>query len=152
MVAAQSRLPSGQGLAARFMGDWGIESHPAVIFADSFEEGDYRSRWDSCRDKDEKVLCLVGDSKSSPVVGQKSLRVEATLGLNTGGGVTKWFESSDTVFIRFYTKFDPTCDYVHHFCTLRANKSLQGRDRWSGFDIRWSTRNRSPPRYGFCGA
>jgi len=22
---------------------------------------------------------------------------------------------------------------VHHFCTLRANKSLQGGDRWSGF-------------------
>jgi hypothetical protein len=115
------------------MGDRGIESHPAVIFADSFEEGDYRSRWDSCRDKDEKVLYLVDDSKSSPVVGHKSLRVEATLGQNTGGGVTKWFESSPTVFIRFYTKFDPTCDYVHHFCTLRANKSLQGSDRWSGF-------------------
>jgi hypothetical protein len=59
--------------------------------------------------------------------------VEATLGQNTGGGVTKWFESSETLFIRFYTKFDLTCDYVHHFCTLRANKSLQGKDRWSGF-------------------
>jgi hypothetical protein len=104
-----------------------------VIFADSFEEGDYRSRWGSCRDKGEKVLSLVDDSASSPVVGHKSLRVEATLGQNTGGGVTKWFESSETVFIRFYTKFDATCDYVHHFCTLRANKSLQGKDRWSGF-------------------
>jgi len=132
-LAAQSSLPRGKGLAARFRGDKGIESHPAAIFADSFEGGDYRSRWDSCRDKDEKVLSLVDDFESSPVVGHKSLRVEATLGENTGGGVTKWFESSDTVFIRFYTKFDPTCDYVHHFCTLRANKSLQGKDRWSGF-------------------
>ena len=132
-LAAQSSLPRGKGLAGKFRGDRGIESHPAVIFADSFEEGGYRSRWDSCRDKDEKVLSLVDDSQSSPHVGHKSLRVEATLGKNTGGGVTKWFESSDTVFIRFYTKFDPTCDYVHHFCTLRANKSLQGKDRWSGF-------------------
>jgi len=132
-LVAQSRLPSGKGLAASFRGDRGIGAHPAVIFADSFEDGDYRSRWDSCRDDDEKVLSLVDDAKSSPLVGHKSLRVEATLGQNTGGGVTKWFESSDTVFLRFYTKFDPACDYVHHFCTLRANKSLQGKDRWSGF-------------------
>jgi hypothetical protein len=132
-LAADSHLPRGKGLAAEFRGDRGIESHPAVIFADSFEGGDYRDRWDSCRDKGEKVLSLVDDSESSPVVGHTSLRVEATLGQNTGGGVTKWFESADTLFIRFYTKFDPTCDYVHHFCTLRANKSLRGKDRWSGF-------------------
>ena len=128
-LAADSHLPSGKGLAAEFRGDRGIESHPSVIFADSFEGGDYRAHWDSCRDKGEKVLSLVDDSESSPVVGHKSLRVEATLGQNTGGGVTKWFEPSATVFIRFYTKFDPTCDYVHHFCTLRANKSLRGKDR-----------------------
>ncbi len=47
--------------------------------------------------------------------------------------MTKWFESADRLFIRFYTKFDKDCDYVHHFCTLRANKGLQGGDRWSGF-------------------
>ncbi len=58
---------------------------------------------------------------------------EHPLGQNTGGGVTKWFDSAETIFLRFYVKFDPTCDYVHHFCTLRANKSLQGKDRWSGF-------------------
>ena len=132
-LASQSRLPSGKGLAAAFRGDRGLGSHPAVIFADSFEEDDYQSRWDSCRDKDGKVLSLVDESKSNPVVGHKSLRVEATLGQNTGGGVTKWFESSETLFIRFYVKFDPACDYVHHFCTLRANKSLHGKDRWSGF-------------------
>jgi len=132
-LAGQSSLPSDKGLASRFAEDRGIESHPAVIFADSFEQGDYRSRWDSCRDKDEKVLSLVDGCESSPLMGHKCLRVEATLGKNTGGGLTKWFEPSETVFIRFYTKFDSTCDYVHHFCTLRANKSLQGKDRWSGF-------------------
>ena len=132
-LAAQSRLPRGNGLAAAFKADRGIESHPAVIFAESFEEGDYRSRWDSCRDEDQKVLSLIDDSESSPAVGRRSLRVTATLGQNTGGGLTKWFESSETLFIRFYTNFDPACDYVHHFCTLRANKSLQGKDRWSGF-------------------
>jgi hypothetical protein len=47
--------------------------------------------------------------------------------------MTRWFESSDRLFIRWYVRFDPDCDYVHHFCTLRANKGLSGGDRWSGF-------------------
>jgi len=59
--------------------------------------------------------------------------VEAHLGQDTGGGVTKWFEPADTVFIRFYTRFDQGCDYIHHFVTLRANKGLRGGDKWSGF-------------------
>lgn len=63
-------------------------------------------------------------------LGKRCLRVEAHLGKDTGGGLTKWFEPADTVFIRFYTKFDPECDYVHHFVTLRANKGLRGGDKW----------------------
>ena len=47
--------------------------------------------------------------------------------------MTTWFQSSDSVFIRFYVKFSADCDYIHHFCTLRANRGLSGRDRWSGF-------------------
>ncbi len=66
-------------------------------------------------------------------MGSKSLQVTATLGENTGGGLTKWFASAERVFVRFYTKFDPACDYVHHFCTLRANRGLEGGDKWSGF-------------------
>jgi hypothetical protein len=76
---------------------------------------------------------LVDRSADGAPVGTRSLEVTATLGKNSGGGLTKWFESSERLFIRFYTKFDRDCDYVHHFCTLRANKSLQGGDRWSGF-------------------
>jgi len=55
------------------------------------------------------------------------------IGSHTGGGVTKWFDPVDPLFIRFYTKFDVACDYVHHFVTLRANKALRGGDKWSGF-------------------
>jgi hypothetical protein len=55
------------------------------------------------------------------------------LGENQGDGLTKWFEPVDRVFIRFYVRFDPGCDYVHHFVTLRANKGLRGGDKWSGF-------------------
>ena len=132
-LAARSKLPRGKGFAARYNGDRGIDSYSAVIFADNFERGDYRKRWDSVRDTKGGVLALVDESKSLALLGHKALRVKATLGENTGGGLTKWFESADTVHIRFYVRFDPTCDYVHHFCTLRANKSFRGGDRWSGF-------------------
>lgn len=141
-----SKLPRGDGLAAAYISDANIASHSAVIFADNFEVGELTSRWDETSAG--KALQFVDQTAEAAPVGNRSLKVTATLGENTGGGLTKWFESSDPLFIRFYTKFDPACDYVHHFCTLRANKSLQGSDRWSGFggagdlpngDVRFST-------------
>jgi hypothetical protein len=132
-LAPTSDLPRGTGLANAFVVDKAVETHADVIFADNFERGDFRQRWDSVRDTDNAVLSLEDRSKEDPRIGNKSLKVTAQLGENTGGGLTKWFESSEVLFIRFYVKFDPTCDYVHHFCTLRANRSLQGKDRWSGF-------------------
>jgi hypothetical protein len=129
----RSPLPSGEGLAGRFLGDVGVESHPDVIFADGFEEGQMGSRWDEVRNENGNVLFFEDHSENQAHLGKRCVKVVATLNENTGGGFTKWFESADRLFIRFYTKFDPRCDYVHHFCTLRANRGLQGGDRWSGF-------------------
>ncbi len=132
-LAAKSALPRGKGIAARVVADRGIGALPQVIFADDFEAGDYAKKWDSVRDDAKAVLALVDCSSEAALLGKKTLKATATLGKNTGGGVTKWFASGETLFIRFYVKFDPTCDYVHHFCTLRANKGLTGGERWSGF-------------------
>lgn len=126
-VAATSKLPSGQGLAAKFKADDGIEKNDAVIFADNFEKGELGARWD----EKGKPLTLVPAGGGE--VGRQCLRVTATLGKNHGGGLTKWFESSETIFIRLYTRFDKGSDYIHHYVTLRANKSLRGGDKWSGF-------------------
>ena len=130
-TAASSTLPQGPGLAARFVADSGISSDPAVIFADDFETGSLGARWDEQSPAKEKALSLA--PTSSEVGGLQCLRVEARLGENHGGGLTKWFAPGDRVFVRFYVRFDPGCDYVHHFVTLRANKGLRGGDRWSGF-------------------
>lgn len=130
---ADSPLPRGRGLAADFVADQNISRHPAVIFADDFETGLLGAKWDETNNRGGEALAWVDRSADPAPVGTRSLRVTATMGENNGGGFTKWFNSSEQIFIRFYTKFDPTCDYVHHFCTLRANKSLQGNDRWSGF-------------------
>ncbi len=128
-----SKLKSGNGLAATLGNEQKLAAHPAVIFADDFEVGDLGSKWDETSNPNGDSLSFVDESKLSQLVGKRSLRVTATLNKSTGGGFTKWFESSDRLFFRFYTKFHKDCDYVHHFCTLRANKSLQGGERWSGF-------------------
>ena len=130
-TAAQSTLPQGPGFAARFKADSGIASHAAVIFADDFESGDLGARWDE--QTPAKAAALSFAPAGGEVCGRRCLKVKARLGENQGGGLTKWFEPAERVFVRFYVRFDPNCDYVHHFVTLRANKSLHGGDKWSGF-------------------
>lgn len=136
-LISESPLPTGNGFASTFASEAEVAKHPAVIFADDFESGKLGANWDEISNRGDALAYVTssnGDaSQDKTPLGKRSLKVTATLGKNTGGGLTKWFESADRLFIRFYTKFDPQCDYVHHFCTLRANKSLQGGDRWSGF-------------------
>jgi hypothetical protein len=127
-----SKLPSGNGLATAFPTDAGLKGNADVIFTEDFESGRLGERWDETGNKNGKVLQLTSPGTDARF-GKQCLRVEAHLGQDTGGGLTKWFEPADTVFIRFYTRFDAGCDYVHHFVTLRANKGLRGGDKWSGF-------------------
>jgi len=130
--AAQKGLPEGPGLADAYAGDEGIGQNESVLFADNFEEGALGSHWEEVRNPSGNVLSYV--DPASPGLGHRCLRVEAHLDKDTGGGLTRWFDSSsDTVFIRFYTKFDPACDYIHHFVSLTANRGLHGSDKWSGF-------------------
>jgi len=130
-LAANKELPEGKGLASAFVGDAGIIKHADVIFADDFESGKPGERWDETRNPNDKVLSFAEPGASE--LGERCLRVEAHLGQDAGGGLTKWFESAGTVYIRFYTKFGAACDYVHHFVTLRANRGSKGGDKWSGF-------------------
>lgn len=129
-LAGQSKLPSGPGLAAAYPQDSGIKSDADVIFGDDFETGALGETWDEIGNKEGKVLSFAPTREG---LGKRCLQVEAHLGTDTGGGLTKWFEPADTVFVRFYTRFDKGCDYVHHFVTLRANKGLRGGDKWTGF-------------------
>lgn len=130
-AAAESKLPRGGGFAAKFKADANLASHGAVIFADDFEQGELGARWEGKGNPKSKALSLT--AASGGVCGARCMKVEARLGENQGDGLTKWFEPVPQVFVRFYVKFDPGCDYVHHFVTLRANKGLQGGDKWSGF-------------------
>lgn len=130
-LASQKLVQEGDGLAAKFKADENIGSHPSTVFADNFEIGELGARWDGKGAADGKAISFA--PAVTEVCGKRCMKVEARLGENQGDGLTKWFEPVDRLFVRFYVKFDPSCDYVHHFVTLRANKGLRGADRWSGF-------------------
>jgi hypothetical protein len=131
-LAGKSDLPAGNGFASGFPGDVGLKANEHVIFADDFESGNLGAGWDETANPKGRVLAFVAPGADARF-GKRCLSVEAHLGQDTGGGLTKWFESADTIFIRFYTRFAAGCDYIHHFVTLRANKGLRGGDKWSGF-------------------
>ena len=131
-LVLNSPLAALDGLSRNYPGDRSIANDPAVIFASDFENEDLIQGWDEKRDRGGKVLSRVRLDDSSRGFGH-SLCVTSSLGENTGGGLTKWFQSSKEVFVRFYTRFGADCSYVHHFVTLRGNRGLNGKDRWSGF-------------------
>jgi hypothetical protein len=123
-VAGPSRggdLPAGAGLAAKYPGDKGIEKDPNVLFAEGFESGsldDVVRRWSEASNKDGKVLSLRADAPPGSD-GKRCLEMMATLGENTGGHLYKRLPRGvDRVFARFYVKFAPDADYIHHFVHL----------------------------------
>jgi hypothetical protein len=114
-------LPAGYGLAAKYPGDRGIARDPHVLFAEDFEEGSLEEvvkRWSEASNKDGKVLALSADVPPGSA-GKRSLQMTATLGENTGGHLYKRLPRGvETLFARFYVKFAPDADYIHHFVHL----------------------------------
>ena len=58
------KLPQGYGLSSRYPGDIGIESDPAVLFAENFERGtleEIAKRWGNISNKDGKVMSFSND-------------------------------------------------------------------------------------------
>ncbi len=117
----RNRLPEGPGLAAKYPGDRGIARDPDVLFAEDFAAGsieDLSRRWSDVNKKESKVLAFSADVPPGSA-SKRSLQMTATLCENTGGHLYKRLPRGvDTVFARFYVKFAPDADYIHHFVTL----------------------------------
>jgi hypothetical protein len=109
----------GPGIATGHPGDAGIEADPRVVFVENFEEDSRETlwkRWETVSDRG-------GQSFSSEVpagsAGKQSLVMERTKGSgaqlyrrlrNKEGG---W--GYERLFARYYVKFDPECEWIHHF-------------------------------------
>ena len=88
-TAAESTLLKGDGFAAKLIADTGAAAHPAVIFADNFEDGELGARWDDTGPAKGKALSLVPPGAAE--CGQRCMKVEARLAENQGDGLTEWF-------------------------------------------------------------
>ena len=55
-LASTSDLPQGNGMAANFVADVGIDGNPKVVFHEEFEKADYQKRWSEVNDKDSTAL------------------------------------------------------------------------------------------------
>lgn len=126
-----SSLPKGTGFSSQYASFNDLENDDRVIFADDFEAGDYRQKWDSSNKG--SLLSLVDDSASNSKVGQRSLRAGADSSTYGGSGLIKWFPSADSIFVRFDVKFEKDSRGFWHLVRLAGNKGLTGNDKWSSF-------------------
>ena len=115
------KLPEGAvGIATKYPGDAGIEKDPRVLLHEDFEAGAFDDgRWSQVSNK--AGALTFADDAPADSAGKKSLLVTAKLGENTGGHLFRRFKPGvERMHARFYVKFAPDCDYVHHFVTLVA--------------------------------
>ena len=121
-------LPEGDGIAARYPGDQGIERDPSVVFADDFEDcaspADLRARWE--------VLIHEGNMRiaqepANVHSGRRALeftvpRQEAPLAI----GVDKLLKpESDVLFLRWYSRFEK--DFLVRRSSVHNGGSISSR-------------------------
>ncbi len=117
----EKMIPEGSGISAKYPGDVGIENDVDVVFVESFEtggHGDFKTRWDSISNKDEKVIAFSEDVPEASS-GKRSVSMTATRGENSGGHLFKVLKPGyDRLYVRFYVKFAPDHGFNHHFVHL----------------------------------
>ena len=118
-------LETPTGLAAKYAGDRGLETDPAIAFAEDFEHGKVEAftesgKWTSVQNPDGMAFVTDVPPESS---GKLALAMTATLEKDTGCHLfTRLLPGWDQLFARFYVKFDKDCGNIHHFVTLIADK------------------------------
>jgi hypothetical protein len=119
------KLQEGRGLAATFPGDRGIAKHPAVLLAEDFDVAEITAltrKWSDISNKADKPLALEN------MEGRRTLKITATPGENNGGHLFALLpRASETLFARFYVRFEPDADYIHHFVWMGGQNPPQ---RW----------------------
>jgi hypothetical protein len=123
----------GEGIAARYPGDVGIEEHPDVILADGFEDyavpDDLYARWDAVYQVDQ-IAFATGDD--DVFTGTQSLQFtvpqqESELS-NAVDAILA--EERDTLYLRYLAKFQPPYDVVgssHNGAMISAHYFIDGQ-------------------------
>lgn len=121
LFATPLPLRADEGIAARYPGDKGIENDPAVVSSESFEENSVEAMckgWES-------ILDRPGMSFSTGVPAGSAGKHSLVMERHTGDGARLFRRipnksggyGYDQIYARYYVKFDPACEPLHHFGT-----------------------------------
>jgi hypothetical protein len=124
-TAGDARLPEGSvGIASDYAADAGIEDDDRVLFVEAFGADDLDgvlARWEDVAHREGMALSPPGpgdEEEDAGYVGGPSLLMTHTGGgPNTVGLYRRLPAGHDTVFARFYVKFDTDCAPIHHMGT-----------------------------------
>lgn len=124
-IASIPSLPEGgNGLAARYPGDKGIEKDPNVIFFEKFNDGPGHgiqdpvtlqtvfSRWDTVKGKE--TMSLSNDVPDGSA-DDRSLLMTHEHGQDSGYLYRRLLPGHNKIFVRYYVKFGPQCAPIGHF-------------------------------------
>jgi len=99
------------GIAGKYPYDNGLKNDPSVVFSENFEEGSIDQmlvNWPSFKGKATMSL-----SPDKPVYSS------GNLSLYVSGGWMDMYRQLlpgyDTLYVRYYSKLDPSCTVVHHW-------------------------------------
>ena len=121
------------GIAAGYPGDVGIEGHPAVIFADGFEDygqaSDLYQKWDHVF---QIPQIRIANESSNVFAGGKSLEFNVPRQNNElSNAVAKILDQERaTLFLRYYAKFQPPYEVIgssHNGSMISAKFFVRGR-------------------------
>ncbi len=125
-------LPSGNtGIAARFPGDRDIASDPAVVFADDFESYANANALDTNWDSRYHNVSITSTA-ANVFGGSRAAEFRAPMTTEEiSNGIDRRLRTEvDTLFLRYYSKFEGTFDVVgssHNGATISAHYYMDGR-------------------------
>ncbi len=116
---AEFSEPNLSGIASKYAGDDGIDSDPAVVFTENFEEGSIAavtSRWVNV--KNSSLMSLVTDLPQASS-GENSLLITHVEGQTDGAHLYgRLLPGYDELYFRFYVKIATDCNPIHHFVQM----------------------------------
>lgn len=126
-------LPEGDGIAAKYPGDLGLEKDPAVVLADGFEDcsspADLRARWSALIHPEHMSFT---DDPANVHSGRRALqftvpqrREALAIGVDN-----EFADEQDVLFLRWYAKFEEGYfvpgNSVHNGGTISAHYYIDG--------------------------
>ncbi|MBL8445223.1 MAG: hypothetical protein JNK52_14330 [Zoogloeaceae bacterium] len=125
------------GIAAKFVGDSGVEAHPAVVFAERFERRDWRGAWsDIDQNGDAEPVSTDSSNKFAMLDGQ-ALRVRVRAGQRLGLSMHQRFAKlaggePEEIYFRYYLRFGEDWDPVATGGKLPGLAGTYERAGWGG--------------------